>query len=193
MGKKGKNKQRKQQLATNPIGSGFTATSVVPPSKPVQAPPPPTAKMVSMAPPAATQVAAPPPATPAKQAAVEPGPSKVVNNQGTVVSVRKTETGVNISGKIHTPTGELFLHANTTPVPEIGTIVEYEEYEFNGKRCAKILKKTGSDEVIAKKHAAYSGIIYKLVDPASILLTEGEDPNVVGITPQGMYVYCIQA
>lgn len=195
----GKNKKKAKQLAKplNTIGSGFTTNAPVQTAKPVQTvPPATTAKVVQMAPPKAVMTPPTPPPTSTKPVipsapASTQKPTSATGNSGVVISVRSGSTG-NIHGRIKATSGEYFIHINSGQVPNIGTIVEFEPYEFNGKPCAKITKVTGIDKKITDQHARYSGIIYKLIDPGSILLEEGEDPNVVGITPEGLYVYCIK-
>ena len=174
-----------------PIQTTQPAKAVQPPNTPVAAPVPP--KPAPAAPPTAEKKVAAPPAIPAK--AITPAKSETNSNVGTIVSCIKSSSGSPQFGKLKTESDEiLILHYKSSPkIPPVGTIVQYEQYEHEGRKAARVVKELGKNEkyVARMREIAQQGT-YAVIDPANLLDDDALNPSVIGVTETGHVIFHIK-
>lgn len=172
-----------------PVQTAQPAKAIQPPNTPVAATVPP--KSAPAAPPTASEkkVVAPP----AK--AVTPAKSETNSNVGTIVSCIKSSSGSPQFGKLKTEADEiLILHYKSSPkIPPVGTIVQYEQYEHEGRKAARVTKEVGKNEayVARMREIAQQGT-YAVIDPANLLDDETLNPSVIGVTETGHVIFHIK-
>lgn len=173
-----------------PVQTAQPAKAVQPPNTPVAAPVP--VKPTSAAPPEKKAIA---PVAPTKATTPASPKSEVNNNVGTIVSCIKSSSGSPQFGKLKTEAGEiLILHYKSSPkIPPVGTIVEYEQYEHEGRKAARVIKEVGKNEsyVARMREIAQQGT-YAVIDPANLLDDETLNPSVIGVTETGHVIFHIK-
>lgn len=110
-------------------------------------------------------------------------------------------------GRIYSPSGKVLYgrvlefasgqyytcHSKASTVPDEGTIVQFETYEFDGRPAAKVIKETGKNKLVLDRVETLNKLpVYRLMQMQDFLASEGsetENANIIGTTPEGNIVY----